>query len=198
MKSNRFISLILLILALVLTVCSCGEGEEEKAANYPTKTLNVYNWGEYISDEDDEEYGLIDVNSAFEEYFNTYLADTYKCYIKVNYSTYATNEDMYAKITNSAVAYDVITPSDYMIEKMISENLLLEIDTTKLSNYDNINTEFTNMYYDPENKYSIPYSYGMVGIIYNTEFVDEEDVASKSWNLLWNIAVAKASRGLLN
>lgn len=186
MKKFRFISLILVILALTLTVCSCSGSEEEEAANYPTKTLNVYNWGEYISDEDDEEYGLIDVNSAFEEYFNTYLADTYKCYIKVNYSTYATNEDMYAKITNSAVAYDVITPSDYMIEKMISENLLLEIDMSKLENYGNINTEFTNMYYDPENKYSVPYSYGMVGIIYNTEFVDDEDVASKSWNLLWN------------
>ena len=186
MKKFRFISLILVILALTLTVCSCGGDQEEEAANYPTKTLNVYNWGEYISDEDDEEYGLIDVNSAFEEYFNTYLADTYKCYIKVNYSTYATNEDMYAKITNSAVAYDVITPSDYMIEKMISENLLLEIDMSKLENYGNINTEFTNMYYDPENKYSVPYSYGMVGIIYNTEFVDDEDVASKSWNLLWN------------
>ena len=186
MKSNRFISLILVILALVLTVCSCGGGEEEAAANYPTKTLNVYNWGEYISDEDDEEYGLIDVNSAFEEYFNTYLADTYKCYIKVNYSTYATNEDMYAKITNSAVAYDVITPSDYMIEKMISEELLLEIDHAKLSNYGNISTDFTNLEYDKGNKYSVPYSYGMVGIIYNAEFVDEEDVASKSWNLLWN------------
>ena len=186
MKKFRFISLILVILALVLTVCSCGGGEEEEAANYPTKTLNVYNWGEYISDEDDEEYGLIDVNSAFEEYFNTYLADTYKCYIKVNYSTYATNEDMYAKITNSAVAYDVITPSDYMIEKMKSEELLLEIDHAKLSNYGNISTDFTNLEYDKGNKYSIPYSYGMVGIIYNAEFVDEEDVASKSWNLLWN------------
>ena len=184
MKASRIISL-LLIISFMLGLCSCGNNEENKK-KYPTVTLNVYNWGEYISDEYDEEAGLYDVNSGFEEYFNTYLADTYGYYIKVNYSTYATNEDMYAKLTNSAVSYDIVIPSDYMIQKMISADLLHQIDFDKLSNYKNISDDFKNMPYDPENKYSVPYTYGMLGIIYNSEFVDEADVADESWGLLWN------------
>ena len=110
MKCFKLIIISALIFILSFAFCSCGENEENENKKYPTKTLNVYNWGEYISDEDDEEYGLIDVIASFEDYFNQNLAEKYGCYIKVNYSTYATNEDMYAKITNSAVAYDVITP----------------------------------------------------------------------------------------
>ena len=182
----RILSLILIIVALLL--CSCGENEGEGATSgkYETKNLNVYNWGEYISDEDDEECGLIDVNAAFEKYFNENLADKYGFYVKVNYSTYATNEDMYAKLTNSAVAYDIVIPSDYMIQKMINNDLLYEIDFSRLSNYENIDDAFKGLHYDPENKYSVPYAYGMVGVIYNSEFVDEEDVADESWGLLWN------------
>ena len=187
MKILKVIALLVLALCMALSLCSCKEGaEEDVKKDYPTKTLNVYNWGEYISDEDDEESGLFDVNSAFEEYFNKYLADEYKCYIKVNYSTYATNEDMYAKITNSAVAYDIVIPSDYMIQKMIANDLLVEIDKSKLSNYTNISDEFQGLYYDPEDKYSVPYTYGMLGVIYNAEFVAEEDVAKQSWGLLWD------------
>ena len=187
MKKLRIIALLILALCMVMSLCSCKESEEEDVKkDYPTKTLNVYNWGEYISDEDDEESGLFDVNSGFEEYFNKYLADEYKCYIKVNYSTYATNEDMYAKITNSAVAYDIVIPSDYMIQKMIANGLLVEIDKSKLSNYNNISDEFQGLYYDPDDKYSVPYTYGMLGVIYNAEFVSEEDVAKQSWGLLWD------------
>ena len=185
MKTLKTIVLSLLLIFISASVCSCTSGETEDK-KYETVTLNVYNWGEYISDEDDEEYGLIDVNSAFEEYFNEFLADKYQCYIKVNYSTYATNEDMYAKITNSAVAYDVIIPSDYMIEKLISEDLLYEIDKSLLTNYSNVNEDFLGLPHDPDDKYSVPYTYGMLGIIYNTEFVAEQDVASESWGLLWN------------
>lgn len=184
MKMARIVSL-LLVISFMLCLCSCNN-EEAPQKKYPTKTLNVYNWGEYISDEDDEEAGLIDVNTSFEDYFNEFLADEYGYYIKVNYSTYATNEDMYAKITNSAVAYDIIIPSDYMIQKMIAADLLYEIDFNKLANYENISDEFKNMPYDPENKYSVPYTYGMLGVIYNSEFVSEEDVADESWGLLWN------------
>ena len=187
MKILKIIALLVLALCMAFSLCSCKEGaEEDVKKDYPTKTLNVYNWGEYISDEDDEESGLFDVNSAFEEYFNKYLADEYKCYIKVNYSTYATNEDMYAKITNSAVAYDIVIPSDYMIQKMIANDLLIEIDKSKLSNYTNISDEFRGLYYDSEDKYSVPYTYGMLGVIYNAEFVAEEDVAKQSWGLLWD------------
>ncbi len=187
MKIIRTLCIFFLLIAISVSVCSCGdksEGEEKK--KYPIKTLNVYNWGEYISDEDDEECGLFDVNGGFENYFNENLADKYGCYIKVNYSTYATNEDMYAKITNSAVAYDIVIPSDYMIQKMIAGNLLHKIDYSKLSNYGNISSDFKNLYYDPTNEYSVPYTYGMLGVIYNSEFIDEEDVKDESWNLLWN------------
>ena len=186
MKLVKIISVIML-LALAMLLCSCGGNEaEDVKKDYPTKTLNVYNWGEYISDEDDEEYGLFDVITGFEDFFNENLADKYQCYIKVNYSTYATNEDMYAKITNSAVAYDIVIPSDYMIQKMIAQDLLYELDYSKLTNYGNISDDFKNLYYDSENKYSVPYSYGMLCVIYNTEFVSEEDVREESWSLLWN------------
>lgn len=180
----KLLSLILLAFSLIL--CSCNGEEEIQSKKYETINLNVYNWGEYICDEDDEEYGLFDVNAGFEEYFNENLADKYGFYVKVNYSTYATNEDMFAKLDNSAVAYDIVIPSDYMIQKMIAHDMLLPLDFSKLSNYGNINDDFKNMYYDPENKFSVPYSYGMVGIIYNSEFVDEADVSDESWNLLWN------------
>ena len=179
--------LFLILILVTLLLCSCGspEGVEENK-KYETINLNIYNWGEYISDEDDEECGLFDVNAAFEEYFNTTLADKYGFYVKVNYSTYATNEDMFAKLSNSAVAYDVVVPSDYMIQKMVENNMLRPLDYSILTNYGNIDDEFKNMPYDPDNMYSVPYTYGMVGIIYNSEFVKAEDVADESWNLLWN------------
>lgn len=185
-----------LLLIAVFAFCSCGGEEHVEEKKYPTKTLNVYNWGEYISNEDDEEYGLFDVNAAFEEYFNENLADKYGFYVKVNYSTYANNEDMYAKLTNSAVAYDVVVPSDYMIEKMIGDNMLLPLDYSLLTNYGNISDDFKNLYYDQNNTYSVPYTYGMVGIIYNSEFVDEALVKSEeSWSLLWNQSKSGESLG---
>lgn len=181
----KILSLILIFFALIL--CSCEEsGEVAVNTNYKTVNLNVYNWGEYISDEDDEECGLFDVNAGFEEYFNENLADKYGFYVKVNYSTYATNEDMYAKLTNSAVAYDIVIPSDYMIQKMIAHDMLIELDLSKLSNYGNIDDAFKGLNHDPENKFSVPYTYGMVGVIYNSEFIDEADVENESWELLWN------------
>ena len=182
----KLLALLLAILSVIL--CSCTDKTEEKEIKkkYETKNLNVYNWGEYISNEDDEEYGLFDVNAGFEEFFNENLADKYGFYVKVNYSTYATNEDMYAKLTNSAVAYDIVIPSDYMIQKMISHDMLLPLDFSKLTNYGNISEDFKSLPYDPDNRYSVPYTYGMVGVIYNAEFIDEADVADESWSLLWN------------
>ena len=92
MKIN-ILSLIIVIIALLLCSCNGSENESAPKGKYETKNLNVYNWGEYISDEDDEECGLFDVNAGFEEYFNENLADKYGFYVRVNYSTYATNED---------------------------------------------------------------------------------------------------------
>ncbi|MBP3436364.1 MAG: spermidine/putrescine ABC transporter substrate-binding protein [Clostridia bacterium] len=177
---KRFFSLCLVLLLLascLLAFSSCSEEE------LPTRTLHVYNWGQYISD---GSYDLPDVNALFEEYFNEQLAEKYGYRIEVNYSTYPSNEDMYNKIASGSGSFDVIVPSEYMIEKMISENLLLELDFSKITNYEYIAEEFRTDFntYDPEGKYTVPYTYGTVGIIYNTDYVDEEDIGS--WDLLWN------------
>lgn len=180
----KFIKYILIFIICTLLFCSCNnsDGSDTPTSSGKTVSLNVYNWGEYISDEDDEEYGLFDVNAGFEAYYK----EKYGVEVKVNYSTYATNEDMYAKLTNSAVSYDIVIPSDYMIQKMIANGMLLPLDFSKLTNYSNISDSFKNMYYDPDNTYSVPYTYGMVGIIYNSEFVKPDDVKGESWELLWN------------
>lgn len=176
--------IILLISACALFACTSSEPSDDGEPIGNTVTLNVYNWGEYISDGFD---GAMDTNAAFEEYFNSNLAQKYGFYIKVNYTTYATNEEMFQKIKSGAGSYDVVVPSDYMIQQMIHNDLLLPFDATSLSNFKNINERFTSApYYDPENAYSVPYTYGMLGVIYNTALVDEEDVMDESWGLLWN------------
>ena len=145
-----------------------------------TVTINVYNWGEYISDGFE---GSLDTNAAFEEYYY----EKYGVRVEVNYTTYATNEDMYSKLKNGAVVYDIVVPSDYMIEKMIAEDMLLSFDVENdIPNYQYIETGFRNPYYDTGARYSVPYTYGMIGVIYNKTLVDEADAADKSWGLLWN------------
>lgn len=191
--------LFFLIATLFIGLVSCASDDDSNATNIAvedinmpdykpgqTITLNVYNWGEYISDGSE---GTLDVNAAFEEYFNSTLSllPQYNgVRVKVEYSTYPTNEDMYSKLKNSAVSYDIIIPSDYMIQKLIEEGMLLSFDTSSLSNYKNISESFKNAYYDESNCYSVPYTYGMMGIIYNKELVDPKDVEDKSWGLMWN------------
>ena len=135
-------------------------------------TINVYNWGQYIADGSD---GSLDIIAAFEEAYPN---------IKVNYSTYDSNEIMYSKLANGGITVDVIIPSDYMIARLISENMLLELNFDNIPNYQYIDRTFRNTSYDPENKYSVPYTWGTVGIIYNSKYVDEADVTG--WELLWN------------
>ena len=180
---KRFISAFLL-LALTLTALffavSCGKEADENQTPRGGLTLNVYNWGEYISDGFEGSYNT---NKEFEKYY--YEKTGIK--VTVNYSTYATNEDMYAKLQSGAGNYDIVIPSDYMIQKMAAEGLLYAFHpTTSVENYQYINEDFRGMYYDPEEQYSVPYSYGMMGVIYNTTMVDEEDVANLSWDLMWN------------
>ena len=165
--TRAFLPLLLLLLSLLMTSCDDAE----------TITLNVYNWGEYISDGSENS---LNVNKEFEKYY----LDHYGVKLKVNYTTYASNEDMYAKLKSGATSYDVIIPSDYMIERMISEGMLAELNFDNIPNYEHIVDQFRNQYYDPDNRYSVPYTYGMVGVIYNTTMVDEADAGS--WNLLWN------------
>ena len=168
---NRTLRLLLTLAILALTLlalASCGE---------ETITLNVYNWGEYISDGSE---GTLDVNKAFEDYYYK----TYGVKVKVNYSTYASNEDMYAKLRSGSTGYDIVIPSEYMIQRMIDEGMLEKLNFANIPNAQYIAPEFKGQYYDPQNEYSVPYTCGMVGIIYNTEMVDEEDIGS--WDLLWN------------
>ena len=140
-------------------------------------TLNVYNWGEYISDGSDDS---LDTIAAFEEWYE----QTHGVKVKVNYSTYASNEDMYAKLSSGAVSFDVVIPSDYMIARMISEDMLLPIDFENVPNYQYIDEGFHGLYYDPEDIYTVPYTYGTIGLIYNANVVDEADVTG--WDLMWN------------
>lgn len=161
--------LIFAALAMLL-LCSCGS-ESDKL------TLNVYNWGEYISDGSE---GTVNVNEEFEKYCLEELGKE----VTVNYTTYASNEDMYNKIKSGSASYDIVIPSDYMIEKMIAEDMLLKLDFSNIPNYKFVNEGYRDLFFDPDNEYSVPYTCGMVGIIYNEEMVDEADTGS--WDLLWN------------
>ena len=142
-----------------------------------TRILNVYNWGEYISDGSEDS---LDTVKAFEAWYK----ETYGENVKVNYSTFASNEDMFAKLSGGAVSYDVVIPSDYMIARMQENDMLLPLNFDNIPNYDYIDESFRGLYYDPDNLYSIPYTYGVVGIIYNANVVDEEDTGD--WDLMWN------------
>jgi spermidine/putrescine transport system substrate-binding protein len=139
--------------------------------------LNVYNWGEYISDGSE---GSLNVNRSFEEFYKKEYGIT----VKVNYTTYEDNESLYAKLKNGATGYDVIFPSDYMIAKLIEGDMLAPLDFENIPNYEFIEDKFRNLKYDPEGKYSVPYTYGVIGIIYNKTMVDPEDVTG--WDLMWN------------
>ncbi|MBQ9814649.1 MAG: spermidine/putrescine ABC transporter substrate-binding protein [Lachnospiraceae bacterium] len=160
---------IILALAMMIIPVFAFSGSTYAA---DTVTLNVYNWGQYISDGTD---GYIDVIAEFEAAYPN---------IKVNYMTFDSNETMYTKLQTDPYAYDVIVPSDYMIQKLISEDRLEELNFDNIPNYEYLDDSFKNMAYDPENKYSVPYTWGYVGIIYNSKYVNEEDTGS--WDLLWN------------
>lgn len=170
MKKLFFLSFLVFALTAFTLSASAYEGEEFYKGSEGT-TINVFNWGEYISDTYED--GLIDVNSEFEKLTG----------IKVNYVTYESNEDMYPKIKNGGASYDIIIPSDYMIERMIAEDMLLTVDVDKIPNYKYISENYRNMYFDPENKYSVPYNVGMVGLIYNTKMIKEKPT---SWTALWD------------
>ena len=167
MKKNLSLLLAALIFALLLSGC----GSSDKL------TLNVYNWGEYISDGSEDSFDTI---REFEKWYEA----TYGQALKVNYDTYASNEDMYNKISSGAVSYDVIIPSDYMIARMKDEGMLLPLDFANIPNYQYIDESFRGLYYDPDNQYTVPYTYGVVGIIYNANIVDEAD--AQGWDLMWN------------
>ena len=169
MKKTKDLAIKITLIIAALFFAGCAKEEKQ--------VLNVYNWGEYIADGSE---GYPDVVRNFESWY----FKQYKEKVKVNYSTYPSNEDMYSKISSGSVSYDVIIPSDYMIERMKEENLLEPLDFSKIPNAQYINENFKGLYYDKEDQYSVPYTYGMVGIIYDAAAVDERDTGD--WNLMWN------------
>lgn len=133
--------------------------------------LNVFNWGEYISDGDED---TLDVIDAFETLTG----------IQVNYDYFDSNESMYSKLKSGAVVYDVVIPSDYMIERMRNENMLTKLDLNKIPNFKYIDDNYRNLFFDENNEYSVAYNAGTVGIIYNTKLVDG---VVDSWDVMWDV-----------
>ncbi len=178
---KKLLFLLIALLLICLSLAACGGGAD-------TVTLYVYNWGEYVSDGSE---GTLDVNAAFEEW---YFEQTGKR-VKVNYSTYSSNEDMYTKLSSGATKYDLVVPSDYMIARMIEEDMLRPLDFDNIPNVKYIDAELLfdgeAPYYDTEGAYSVPYTYGTVGIIYNKTMLTEEDLAKieageGSWGIMWD------------
>lgn len=159
---------VLLSAAIALVLASCSNSDTAATDGTPSSdvTLNLYNWSEYMPQE---------ILDGFE-------AETG---ISVNYTTFDSNEAMYAKLKllDDSSQYDLAVPSTYYVEKMANEGLLQEIDQSKLSNFDNLDTSFTNTKVDPENKYSIPYMWGSTGLAINGDVVDPATV--NSWDDLW-------------
>lgn len=158
---KKFLSIVLFIALASTMLVGCGNNNSDSNGQ-----VVVYNWGEYIDP---------DVLTMFED----------ETGIKVIYDEFETNEIMYPKIESGASEYDVICPSDYMIQKMIQNNLLEEINYDNIPNYKNIGTQYIEQskQFDPENKYSVPYCCGTVGILYNKTMVDEP---VDSWSILWD------------
>ena len=166
--------LISLTIIFALSACSGENNTVNYVSTYSKKlagtTLNVFNWGEYISDGGE---GTLDVIQEFERLTG----------ITVNYTTFDSNEAMYGKLKSGGVNFDIIIPSDYMIERLISEDMLLKFDTGEIENYKYIDDKYKNLYFDPNNSYSVPYNVGMVGIIYNKEMVQ---TTPTSWSIMWD------------
>ena len=157
---KRKLTALTLAAACALPLAGCARGP---AAG---DIVNVYNWGEFID------------TSIFDDF--TALTG-----IKVNYQTFDSNESLYGKLAGGASGYDVIIPSDYMVAQMIEEDMLAPLNFEHIPNFSDIDPALLNPEYDPENLYSVPYMYGVLGIIYNQDMVPpEEDM--ETWDVLWN------------
>ena len=163
----KYLSAIFLIIIILLYLTSCNNKNKNDSV-----TINVYNWGNYIA-------------QGFDNKINTNEQFTKETGIKVNYTTFATNEELYAKLCGKGANFDVIIPSDYMIAKLISKNMLYKLDFSAMPNTKFIDENFLKPEYDPSGEYSVPYTWGCIGIFYNKEMVDEapEEI---DWNILWN------------
>ena len=187
-KKARIVPLLFALCLLVLGLTACGKGGDRGKdfieTPYAGSTLYVYNWGEYISDGSE---GSLDVIREFEKRYG----------ISVRYDYFSTNEELYAQLSSGA-SYDVIFPSDYMTQRLIDEGMLREINFASVPNYKDILPKYRKQYFDPDDKYSVPYTVGMLGIVYNTKLVDPKDVADRSWDILWNQKYSPSQRINMN
>ncbi len=162
---KRAFSAIMIVFLIMGTLCLSSCKEESST------TLRVFNWGEYISDGEDD---TLDVIAQFEE----------ETGIDVEYITYANNEELYAMLSNGGITYDVVFPSDYMFERLYKEGYLQKLNYDNIPNYKNIADIYKGIFpFDPNDEYSIPYTVGMVGVIYNSEMVSNP---TDNWDLLWS------------
>lgn len=166
-KIVRAMAMTMILSSVAVFTSACIGGGQDS-----TKVLNVYNVGDYIDE------SLI---SEFEE----------ETGIDVQYSTYDTNEMMYQKVKSGSTKYDLVFPSDYMVQKMSREGLLKKINYNNIPNFKYIDKSFLNPKYDPTNEYSVPYMWGTLGIVYNKKMVKEK---VDSWDILWD---EKYSRNIL-
>ncbi|MDR0957675.1 MAG: spermidine/putrescine ABC transporter substrate-binding protein, partial [Clostridiales bacterium] len=155
-RAIKFLGAAVLAAATMSLLTACG-GDNGA-------TITVYNWSGYIDDE---------------------LCEDFKkeTGITVKYDTFDTNEAMYAIVKNQPGSYDVLMPSDYMIQRMINEGMLEKIDMTNVPNFSNIDSRFKNMWFDQNNEYFVAYMWGTVGIMYNSKNVTEP---VDSWGILWD------------
>lgn len=173
---SLFIAFILVLTAFPLTAFAEDAYFTQEQLDYYKNlglqgtTVNVYNWGEYISD---GEEGSMDVVSEFERLTGA----------KVNYTNFESNENMYSKLAGGGVSYDVIAPSDYMIERLIDEDMLLPLDYNNIPNIELINEKYQHLYFDPEQLYTVCFNVGTTVLIYNKTMVETEP---ESWDVLWD------------
>ena len=177
MKRRLIVTLIALMMALNAFPAFAKdylEYDEDYVAPLTGEYINVYNWGEYISDGSE---GSLDLNAEFTRITG----------IKVNYTNYASNEDMYAKLKSGGANYDVIIPSDYMVQRLINEGMLQKLDFSNIPNYKYIDPKYVNLPYDVNNEYSVPYTVGMVGLIYNGAMIERMGYEPpSSWSVMWD------------
>ena len=157
------LTLLVVIVAITSVMLLSGCGQSDRV------TLKVYNWGDYIDKS---------VIADFEKEHN----------IKVIYTTFSTNEDMYVSLKSGGSTYDVVIPSEYMISRMINEDMLHKINMENIPNYKYIDDKFKSLAFDPNNEYSVPYMWGTLGIVYNKTMVDDP---VDSWEILWNEKYAR-------
>lgn len=157
-KTLALLLSLILVCSVVLTGCSSS------ASKYPNGEVNVLNWGEYIDES---------VIGDFEKEYG----------IRVNYKTCPDNETLYSILSGGGASYDVVVPSDYMVSRLIEENMLEQLDFSNIPNFSDVDSNFVNPAYDPTNAYSVPYMWGTVGIIYNTKMVTKPVT---SWSVLFD------------